>query len=215
VVLRDAEGRLETLAAEAIDEERPGPSLMPEGLTDSLTRAELVDLVRFLSELGKGDYAVRPARLVRRWETLPADEATARSIGRTGFDAMVRGETPNEAAAVAWQPVYARVDGTLRADDLPAVPARGPAPSRRWARFALEVTQPGAVGLRLTGAEGATAWVDGRAVEVGALDRLELAAGRHVVTLALEPGDLGDGRLSAEVVEVAGSGARVQVVLEP
>ena len=42
---------------------------MPDGLVDSLTRQEFVDLVRFLSELGKvGPYAPNPARLVRRWQ---------------------------------------------------------------------------------------------------------------------------------------------------
>jgi len=32
---------------------KAGGSLMPAGLADNLTRGELVDLVRFLSELGK------------------------------------------------------------------------------------------------------------------------------------------------------------------
>ena len=50
---------------------------MPEGLADPLTRGELVDLVRFLSELGKvGPYSVSKARLVRRWQALePTNEA--------------------------------------------------------------------------------------------------------------------------------------------
>ena len=44
---------------------------MPAGLTDTLTRGELVDLVRFLSELGKiGPYAVSKARVFRRWQVL-------------------------------------------------------------------------------------------------------------------------------------------------
>ena len=51
---------------------------MPVGLVDGLTRAELVDLVRFLSELGKvGPYAVSKQRLVRRWQVL-ADTPAAR-----------------------------------------------------------------------------------------------------------------------------------------
>ncbi len=46
-------------------------SLMPSGLTAGLTRQEFIDLVRFLSELGKpGPYANNPKPLVRRWRLL-------------------------------------------------------------------------------------------------------------------------------------------------
>ena len=49
-----------------IEEQAAGLSLMPLGLADNLTRQELVDLVRFLSELGKvGPYALGNARVVR------------------------------------------------------------------------------------------------------------------------------------------------------
>ena len=42
-----------------IEEQKIGGSLMPAGLADTLTRSELVDLVRFLSALGKvGPFAV-------------------------------------------------------------------------------------------------------------------------------------------------------------
>src|SRR6185436_14512459 len=43
-------------------------SIMPAGLADLLTDGEFLDLVRFLSELGKpGPFAVTNAPLVRRW----------------------------------------------------------------------------------------------------------------------------------------------------
>ncbi len=44
-------------------------SLMPSGLANGLTHAELIDLVRFLSELGKpGPYANNPAPIARKWK---------------------------------------------------------------------------------------------------------------------------------------------------
>ena len=47
-----------------IDETVNMRSLMPDGLADTLTRGELVDLVRFLSELGKvGPYSLGKAGL--------------------------------------------------------------------------------------------------------------------------------------------------------
>ena len=58
LVLRTPEDREITLALKEIDEAQLGGSLMPDGLTDTLTRAEFVDLVRFLAEMGKvGPYA--------------------------------------------------------------------------------------------------------------------------------------------------------------
>ena len=40
---------------------------MPKGLTNTATRGELLDLVRFLSELGKpGPYALRPSPTIQR-----------------------------------------------------------------------------------------------------------------------------------------------------
>jgi putative heme-binding domain-containing protein len=92
LVLRNAEDKEIVIPTKSIEEKANGGSLMPEGLADSLTRAELIDLIRFLSELGKeGPYAVSKARLVRRWE---AREAT-------------------------WVPAYSKVSGELGIEDIP------------------------------------------------------------------------------------------------
>jgi putative heme-binding domain-containing protein len=49
-------------------------SVMPEGLTNGLTRAELRDLIRFLCDLGKpGPFRLPDRPLVRRWEEKVGD----------------------------------------------------------------------------------------------------------------------------------------------
>ena len=53
LVLRDANGKELKIPSATIDEESAGTSLMPAGLIDSLSREELADLVRYLSELGR------------------------------------------------------------------------------------------------------------------------------------------------------------------
>jgi len=53
LVLRDANGKELKIPTTTIDEESAGTSLMPAGLIDSLSREELADLVRYLSELGR------------------------------------------------------------------------------------------------------------------------------------------------------------------
>src|SRR5262249_14690113 len=46
LILRDKEDKEIAIPLKDIDEKKDGPSLMPDGLADELTRAELVDLVR-------------------------------------------------------------------------------------------------------------------------------------------------------------------------
>ena len=80
LVLRTAEDKEVSVPVKDIEEQSQGRSLMPDGLTDTLTRGELLDLVRFLSELGKvGPYSVGPARVVRRWEALEAERGRLRN----------------------------------------------------------------------------------------------------------------------------------------
>ena len=46
---------------------------MPKGLVNLMTHAEFVDLVRFLSELGRpGPYAIRTTPTIQRWRVLKA-----------------------------------------------------------------------------------------------------------------------------------------------
>jgi putative heme-binding domain-containing protein len=68
-------------------------SVMPEGLTSGLTRAELRDLIRFLSDLGKpGPFRLPDRPLVRRWE----ENAGEKWIPRYG---TVAGDLPLEELA--------------------------------------------------------------------------------------------------------------------
>ena len=58
IVLKEATGATRAVPVASIEDQKPGGSLMPKGLANLMTRAEFVDLVRFLSELGKpGPYA--------------------------------------------------------------------------------------------------------------------------------------------------------------
>jgi len=53
LVLRDANDKEVRIPIADVEEESPGTSLMPAGLVDTLSREELADLVRYLSELGR------------------------------------------------------------------------------------------------------------------------------------------------------------------
>ena len=68
LVLRDAAGKLVTIPTADIDEEAEGKSLMPQGITKFLTHDELLDLVKFVSELGRpGPYEIPKVPAIHRW----------------------------------------------------------------------------------------------------------------------------------------------------
>ena len=71
IVLKEATGATRVVPANSIEDQKAGGSLMPKGLANLMTRAEFVDLVRFLSELGKpGPYAIRATPAIQRWRVL-------------------------------------------------------------------------------------------------------------------------------------------------
>ena len=214
VTLRDAEGKVFTVDASQIDDQQPGQSLMPEGLTESLTRGEFLDLVRFLSELGKpGAYSVQPGRVVRNWEILPGNPQTSVSVSRVGFDAMVRGKQPYDAPPIVWQPAYSRTSGELPIAEIPKQANFTGFPARQWARFGVDVSTGGPLGFQFNSSEGLTLWVDGNRVEPVDGMTLDLASGTHVLTLAIDPVKRPATDLRCELFDVPNSPARAQIVV--
>ena len=207
LVLRDAEDREITIPLDQVEEQKPAGSLMPAGLTDAMTRGEIIDLVRFLSEMGKlGPYAVSPqARLVRRWQVLEPPAVTPKGAGVDPLDALVADPK------LAWTPAYAKVSGTLPADALAAIPYRISAAQIGLARAEVEVTTPGPVRFRLDPVPLAF-WVDGRRFDpVGVFD-VPLTTGTHAITVALSADPTAPG-FRAELLDTPGSPARAQAVL--
>ena len=183
LILRNAEGVETAIALDSIDEQVNGTSLMPAGLSDKLTHQELVDVVRFLSELGKvGGLQVSRDRIVRNWQVLQPSNDVTFKLRRTRL-ASVTEDDP----AFVWQPAYSRVSGELPLNDLPKVMYRGPfqnAPSGlNFLRFSLDVGTAGEVELALNSIKGTTVWLDGVELEAAARSILNLKAGQHRITL--------------------------------
>lgn len=213
VTLRDAEDRLVTIAKSQIDEVKDGRSLMPDGLVDPLTRQELVDLLAFLSQLGRvgGDLVLPPRRLVRRWEALLATPEAANRLRRTSFDTAA-----TDDPELTWKSVYSRVAGDLPLAELPVLAAAlRVAPSgtpTSFVRFAVEVSTPGRLHLVVDDPQGLTLWVDGRPSPLaGQTTPLDLSAGVHRLTLAVDHA-LHPPSLKVEVADSPGSPAQFQLV---
>ncbi len=83
LLLLTPEDKQITIPTADITERGNTKSLMPESLTDPLTKQEFADLTRFLSELGKlGPYAPSKARVVRRWQLIEGSPANM-NLART------------------------------------------------------------------------------------------------------------------------------------
>jgi putative heme-binding domain-containing protein len=208
LVLRDGDDKEIVIPIKDLDERGNSPkSLMPEGLADPLTRAELVDLVRFLSELGKvGPYQASTARLVRRWQVLESNPKTQELL-RTTRLASATGADP----ALVWSSAYGMVSGALPLDAVPVIKYRGDASPVSLARCQLDVTTAGKVKLLFHSTEALTAWLDGNPVELSEQTVLDLPAGVHTLTLAQDR-DKRKEPLRVELDDVAGSLARVRIV---
>jgi putative heme-binding domain-containing protein len=207
LVLRDAEDKEVVIPIKSIEAREQGGSLMPEGLTDTLTRPELVDLVRFLSELGKvGPYSVSKARLVRRWQALEPTKEAYELLGRTSFAAAARKDS-----SLMWTPAYSTVAGTLPLAELPRFESKGNLNDAAFVRFQLDVSTAGKVKLLVNSAAGLTAWLDGVPAEATETMVLDLKTGPHTLTLAIYLTKRKEG-LRVELDDVSGSPARVRIV---
>jgi len=205
LLLRSSDDRELTIPLNTIASQKDAPSLMPAGLIDGLTRDELVDLIAFMSKLGKdGNYAVSKQRFIRTWRTPIVTEASNDHFRHHGVEVA-----PKDTPAVMWSPVYSLVNGALPWSDTTKMWMSGP----RYGllRAQVSVTTAGKVAIRANKSDGLKLWVGGNEVAVSETTTLDLAAGVHTLTFAVLEGKHGQ-QFSVELVDVEGSPARAQVV---
>jgi putative heme-binding domain-containing protein len=208
LVVRDAEDRLITIPTASIEQKRDGRSLMPDGAIDSLTRAELVDLVRFLSELGKvgGEYTVGRSRVVRRWQTLVFTRDAHHLLDRTSHDTAAV-----DRPELIWEPAYSRVQGDLPLADLPKFQIHTLNNPTTFLRFQVEVSQPGTATVRLGEPKGLSLWLNDKPIPVREEMPLELPVGVHTITLAVNQA-LHAQPLKVELVDAPSNTAKLELV---
>lgn len=205
LTLKLADGRRIDIPLADIDVESEGKSLMPEGLVKFMTRQEVLDLVKFLSMLGKPGtpYAIRQTQRMQRWRLwLQPPEHLLVSIPNDELfgDVVLRSD--------AWEPVYARVDGSL---PLAELTTRTGAPVV-YVSGEVDVTVPGKVLIAVDNWAGVQAWFDGDSLAGEGEPVVEPTAGRHRITLRIDTAQRPTDVLRLEVRAVPGSKAQVSVV---
>ena len=204
LVFRDVEDKLHTVLKADKPDIKPGQSLMPVGLTDALTRQEFMDLVRFISELGKGPYLAQAGKVVRRWEAVQPTKELFTAVTRDRLAAVAT------ATDLSWAPVYSKVGGELPLDDTTKWKI-GNGEFQSVVRFQLDVTTAGEVALNIPDTTGLTLWLDGVPLTVDKAMTLKLAQGVRTVTIHTKL-DVRKEALRVELAEVKDSPARVAIV---
>ncbi|HCO22362.1 MAG TPA: hypothetical protein DIT97_04605, partial [Gimesia maris] len=185
VVLKDAarQGEQVTIPAEQIEFTKKLPSLMPQGLASKLkSRQEFLDLVKFVTELGRpGPYATNVAQVVRRWRVRGADEPLT-------AEQMHEFKTLADTGVAA----YSMVNGTLPTADLNLEK-----PLTQAIAF-VDVNQAGNVQLKLNSVKGLKAWQNGMSIPVEESTLLVLPTGRNQLTFEVDRSQRGDLGLRVE-----------------
>lgn len=231
VKLKDADGTEFSLTTSEIEEKKMGGSLMPKGLPNLMTRQEFLDLVRFLSELGKpGDYARKTTKTIQRWHVLnhPPEELSAPAPDNQVIQTILN------ATGSAWTSAYAKFHGDL---PLTAILEKFPnKPEVLYLQGELDVTGRGQTRLSLNDVKGVTAWINDQPIALTLLkssaesatkkasaDRIQSQAkrqpgqflipiGRQKVTLRIDLSKFSADSLRAEFLPVEFGQAILTVV---
>jgi putative heme-binding domain-containing protein len=192
--LRDAEGGVIDIPTSTIEDEGEGPSLMPDGLADTLSEDELVDLVRFLSELGKvGPFSLPTADLARRWQyPIPYEGQVEEWYINNG-----QSSAPLRTSTADWTPVFSEVSGGVPLASIPSYAVGDEGRRVSVLRCQLDVEVGGAIELATGESGGVRVWIDD-----------ELFSGEDVFTAEVAPG------VHTVTVEVVRSGERTSLRFE-
>jgi putative heme-binding domain-containing protein len=183
LVIRDAANQMHRVAKANITQKTISPvSMMPPGLTASLREDEFLDLVRFLSELGReGPYKTPANNYIRKWRTMgvmeQADIDHVRHVGAFALN--------DRAYKYPWEMKTSLVSGSLPLEEMP-VPVKMYPWFPRIAQCDVEMPAAGKVKLKLSTAQGIIVSTGDKVMlEVPEVVELDLPAGKSVVTFLL------------------------------
>ena len=184
LILRLASGAEESIAKAEIQKREQGVnSLMPAGLLESLNSQEQLDLLAFLSRLGKpGDYDAAKGGVARHW-------LVTQTVHTDGQEGKEYWPISTAFTDKRWKPVYALVRGVIPKQLLLDANG-GQAWTSRLSFYAateFTVAQNGTFELNLIANPAAELWVDGKKLGRAGVNRVELASGLHRAVVQIDP----------------------------
>lgn len=198
LVIRDAANKLHKIRKDTIASNQISPvSMMPPGLTASLREDEFVDLIRFLSELGReGNYKTQANVFVRTWQVMGTlDRDTADHIRHVGLPSLL-----DKTQNYPWGVVFSKVDGSLPLNEVPALALHPWYP--KIAQFNLELPSEQTIELKFNSMEHMTILVDDHELkEFKNPLPVKLSPGKHTITVLISKPGLALQNLQIEVVK--------------
>ncbi|QEG41050.1 hypothetical protein UC8_30680 [Roseimaritima ulvae] len=199
LVLRNASAELVRIPVADIVLEKNGPSLMPTGVIDRLKPAEQVDLVRFLTELGKpGPFDAAKGDVARTFEWL----AGTHRLEQEGPERIISGQH-----TAGWKRLDTLVDGSVTKSALEQRTAQYGLGTlvNIYLRTQVSVANDGDVQLNVDSPKPVAMWIDGQRVKLsdkGQTVDVKLEGGEHNVLLRLDARDI-PARLRLQSKDVA------------
>ena len=206
VLIRDSQGKTVTVATADIEAEKEGKSQMPQGLTKFLTQDEVIDLAKFISELGKpGPYAIRKIPSMQRWQVMkdPPSELTSDIPHLENIRELVLNSQPEQ-----WSSAYCQVSGALPLAELRV----GDVPLVLILQSEVQVNEVGKLSFELKTSEKFQVWLDDQPMDSKTQFEASLDPGRHKLTLRLEVGSGENPELKVEVSKSPDSTVQFEVV---
>ena len=192
VIIRDPANQLQKVPKAQIANRQMSPaSMMPAGLTASLREDEFVDLVRFLSELGReGDYKIKPNRFIRTWKVMGTmDQATIDHVRHVGLHAL-----HDKDGKYPWELRLSQVSGDLPLSEV--LQAKMYPWFPKIAQFSLKMEAAGKVKLGLSAVKAVNVVVGDKSLpEVTPELTLDLPAGITPISIVV-------GREAADISQL-------------
>ncbi|TWU11395.1 Cytochrome c [Symmachiella macrocystis] len=202
LVLRDLTRPEIRIPHSSIEQRNAGVSLMPANAVSTLPRQDVVDLLRFLTELGQpGEFQVTPAPVIRSWQVL---DPLPSNIARVDANRFIA-DLP-QRRDLTWEAAYSRTNGALALESVMAVPQS----SLRIVRCQFNVTEAGNVAVKLNATDGLRIWLDGDAVDPAQLNSLNVEPGTREITFMIDLDQRDDKTLRCEIHPAANRPAAVQ-----
>ena len=185
IMLRNAANQEVQVAVKNIAKRTSAGSLMPAGLIDGLLPEERLDLVKFLSQLGRpGEFDAAKGGVARAWNFYMIVSKNQ----HLGAERVVSGDE----TLAGWEPLLTLVSGVLPGELIAAtfpamVNSRG-----LYAATRFEAARSGKVNFTVVGGLK-DAWLNGVPLKAGAQMTVEARAGTNMLVLQLDEAQVRTG----------------------
>ena len=185
LVLRDAAGKLIRIPADEIVAQKNGKSLMPTGVVDRLSQQDQIDLISFLTRLGKpGDFDASKGGVARVYQVLAG---THRVEQNAGLEKITSGQLQQ-----GWLPMEARVNGSVPRKTIESLTKQQFNISlvNVYARTEISIANAGTAEFVIEGPSRVEFWIDGRSIKGKNRFQADLKAGDHTVLVRMDARNL-------------------------